>query len=104
MRLGIFGGTFDPPHLGHLILAAEAQAQLGLERILWVLTPFPPHKTDQQVTSLGDRLDLLAAALDDDPAFELCRVDIDRPPPHYAVDTVGLLHAQYPQARLVYLM
>jgi nicotinate-nucleotide adenylyltransferase len=104
MRLGIFGGTFDPPHLGHLILAAEAHAQLGLERVLWVLTPVPPHKTDQQITPLADRLDLLSAALDGDPNFELCRVDIDRPPPHYAVDTVELLRTQNPQARLIYLM
>jgi nicotinate-nucleotide adenylyltransferase len=104
MRLGIFGGTFDPPHLGHLILASEAQAQLGLAQVLWVLTPFPPHKAGQDVTPLADRLDLLAAALEDDPAFELCRVDIDRPPPHFAVDTVNMLHAQYPQARLVYLI
>jgi len=104
MRLGIFGGTFDPPHLGHLILAAEAHAQLGLERVLWVLTPVPPHKTNQPVAPLAERLDLLVAALGDDPAFELSRVDIDRPPPHYAVDTVDLLRAQFPQARLVYLM
>jgi len=104
MRLGIFGGTFDPPHLGHLILAAEAQAQLGLERVLWVLTPIPPHKAEQPITPLSIRFDLLSAALSDDPDFELCRVDIDRPPPHYAVDTVDLLRAQYPQARLVYLM
>jgi len=104
MRLGIFGGTFDPPHLGHLILAAEAHAQLGLERVLWVLTPNPPHKNDQSITPLNDRLDLLAAALDDDPAFELSRVDIDRPAPHYAVDTLELLRLQYPLARLVYLM
>jgi nicotinate-nucleotide adenylyltransferase len=104
MRLGIFGGTFDPPHLGHLILAAEAHAQLGLERVLWVLTPVPPHKTDQQITPLADRLDLLSAALDGDPNFELCRVDINRPPPHYAVDTVELLRTQNPQARLIYLM
>lgn len=104
MRLGIFGGTFDPPHLGHLILAAEAHAQLGLERVLWVLTPVPPHKTGQPITPLADRLDLLRAALDDDPNFELCRVDIDRPPPHYAVDTVELLRTQHPQARLIYLM
>ena len=104
MRLGVFGGTFDPPHLGHLILAAEAYAQLGLERVLWVLTPNPPHKEDQPVTPLTDRLDLLAAALDDDPSFELSRVDVDRPAPHYAVDTLDLLRAQLPQARLVYLM
>jgi len=104
MRLGIFGGTFDPPHLGHLILAAEASAQLGLERVLWVLTPYPPHKVNQPITSLEDRLDLLMSALDDDPAFELSRVDIDRPAPHYAVDTLTLLREQYPQAVLVYLM
>jgi nicotinate-nucleotide adenylyltransferase len=104
MRLGIFGGTFDPPHLGHLILAAEAHAQLGLERVLWVLTPVPPHKADQPVSPLADRLDLLRAALDDDPDFELSRVDIERPAPHYAVDTVDLLRAQNPQAMLVYLM
>ena len=104
MRLGIFGGTFDPPHVGHLILAAEASAQLGLERVLWVLTPYPPHKVNQPITSLEDRLDLLMSALDDDPAFELSRVDIDRPAPHYAVDTLTLLREQYPQAVLVYLM
>lgn len=104
MRLGIFGGTFDPPHVGHLILAAEAHAQLGLERVLWVLTPQPPHKTDQPITPLADRLDLLAAALDDDPAFELSRVDIDRPAPHYALDTLRLIREQHPSAMLVYLM
>jgi len=104
MRLGIFGGTFDPPHLGHLILAAEAHYQLGLGQILWVLTPFPPHKANQPVTSTGDRLYLLAAALDENPAFELSRIDVDRPTPHYAVDTLSLLRERYPGAMLVYLM
>jgi nicotinate-nucleotide adenylyltransferase len=104
MRLGIFGGTFDPPHIGHLILASEAQEQLALDRVLWVLTPHPPHKTDQKVTSTIDRLDLLRLALGDDQHFEISRVDIDRPPPHFAVDTLRLLHAQFPQATLVFLM
>jgi nicotinate-nucleotide adenylyltransferase len=72
--------------------------------VLWVLTPYPPHKVNQPITSLEDRLDLLSAALDEDPAFEISRVDIDRPAPHYAVDTLGLLREQYPQAMLVYLM
>ena len=104
MRLGIFGGTFDPPHVGHLILADEARLQLNLERILWVLTPNPPHKMDQMITPLVDRLDMLQAALGDDPHFELSRVDIDRPPPHYAVDTVHLLRQRYPKDTLVYLL
>jgi nicotinate-nucleotide adenylyltransferase len=104
MRLGIFGGTFDPPHIAHLILAAVAHAQLGLERVLWVLTPAPPHKNNHLVTPLDARLEMLRAALADAPAFELSRVDIDRPPPHYAVDTLRLLHQEYSHATLVYLL
>jgi nicotinate-nucleotide adenylyltransferase len=104
MRLGIFGGTFDPPHIGHLVLAAEAQHQLKLERVLWVLTPDPPHKEGRSITSLEIRLQLLQAAVGDDPAFMLSRVDIDRLPPHYALDTMRLLALQYPGDELIYLM
>ncbi|GAB4499881.1 MAG: nicotinate-nucleotide adenylyltransferase [Anaerolineales bacterium] len=103
-RLGIFGGTFDPPHIGHLILAEEARAQLHLSRVLWVLTPNPPHKTEQRVSPLDVRLSLLQAAIAENPAFELSRVEIDRPPPHYAADTVQILADAYPQADLIYLM
>ena len=102
--MGILGGTFDPPHIGHLILASEAQAQLGLERVLWVLTPFPPHKQNQPITPLQQRLEMLQAALGDDPVFMLSRVDIEREPPHYAVDTVQILQASSPDAELIYLM
>jgi nicotinate-nucleotide adenylyltransferase len=104
MRLGIFGGTFDPPHVGHLILATEAQYQLQLDRVLWVLTPWPPHKAGQAITPVEERLKLLCTALDDNADFELSRVDLDRQPPHYAVDTVKLLHKAYPATELVYLM
>jgi nicotinate-nucleotide adenylyltransferase len=103
-RLGIFGGTFDPPHVGHLILATEAQYQLHLDRVLWVLTPWPPHKAGQPITPVEERFELLCASLDGNPDFELSRVDLDRKPPHYAVDTVELLHKAYPSAELVYLM
>ena len=103
-RLGIFGGTFDPPHIGHQILAAEAQHQLNLDAVLWVLTPDPPHKKQRKITPLSIRLKMVRAAISDCAAFQLSRVDIDRPAPHYAVDTVRLLQAQYPQAELVYLM
>ncbi len=103
-RLGIFGGTFDPPHLGHLILAAEAQSQLCLEQVLWILTPYPPHKEGLQLTEFDHRLDLLVAAISDNPAFQISRVDIDRPAPHYAVDTVRLLAETNPRDELIYLM
>lgn len=104
MHLGVFGGTFDPPHLGHLILASEAQSQLELDQVLFVLTPAPPHKAGQTVTPLEQRLSMLQAALGDAPGFRLSRVDIDRSPPHYAVDTVHLLRQQFPTAHLTYLM
>src|SRR5512135_1764894 len=103
-RVGVFGGTFDPPHLGHLILASEARAQLHLDRLLWVLTSVPPHKLGQPITPLDDRLVMLRRALKDDPAFEISRVDIDRPGPHYSTDTMRLLREGNPGAALVFLI
>jgi nicotinate-nucleotide adenylyltransferase len=104
MRIGIFGGTFNPPHMAHLVLADEACHQLRLDRLLWVLTPNPPHKKDLSILAISDRLQLLAAALASNPSFELSRVDIDRPPPHYALDTMLILKEIYPADELIYLM
>ena len=103
-RLGVFGGTFDPPHIGHLALAWEALHSLELERVLWVLTPYPPHKRGQGILSLDERLAMLKIALASIAEFEINQVDIDRPPPHYAVDTLHLLKEKYPQAELYYLI
>lgn len=102
--IGLFGGTFDPPHLGHLILAAEAKDQLGLAHVLWVLTPQPPHKRGQPITPLAHRLAMLQDMLADSPEFGISRVEIDRPGPHYAVDTVHAVQAQYPNAAITYIM
>lgn len=104
MRMGIFGGTFDPPHVGHLILAMEAYDQLHLDKVLWVLTPNPPHKIGKEITSTAIRLEMVKASIADDPAFQLSRVDIDRPGPHYMRDTVDLLRLEFPSASLVFLM
>ena len=102
--IGIFGGTFDPPHIGHLVLAAEARAQLGLDRLLWVLTPNPPHKQNRKITLIEHRLAMVRLAISDDPQFELSTVELDRPGPHYAVDTVKKIQDLNPGAGLVYLM
>jgi nicotinate-nucleotide adenylyltransferase len=104
MRLGIFGGTFDPLHIGHLILAADAHSQFKLDRILWVLTPDPPHKQDRCISGLEERLEMLTATLADNPAFVISTVDIDRPPPQHSVDTVHLLRKANPGATLMFLM
>ncbi len=103
-RIGIFGGTFDPPHLGHLILASEAFTKLELSRLLWVLTSIPPHKTDQTISPLEDRLAMVRLALKDEPDFELSRVDMDRPGPQYTLDTMKLLARQYPDDELIPLI
>ena len=104
MRIGIFGGTFDPPHLGHLILAAEASSQMKLDRLLWVLTPNPPHKLDQHLTPIEIRYELVQLSLQDDPTFEMSRVDLDRPGPHYTLDTVKLVNQIYPGSEVFYLI
>lgn len=104
MRIGVFGGTFDPPHYGHLRLAMAARQQLQLDRVLWVLTADPPHKRGQPVSPVDQRLAMAQAAIAPYPEFEISRVDIDRPGPHWAADTVRLLAAQYPGAELFYLM
>ncbi len=101
LRIGLFGGTFDPPHLGHLILASEAQIQLELNRLLWILTPEPPHKQDQLITPVEDRLAMVQLAIADNPAFELSRIELDRPGPHYTLDTIKLVAEQNPGADIV---
>jgi nicotinate-nucleotide adenylyltransferase len=104
MRIGIFGGTFDPLHFGHLVLASEAKHQLSLDRVLFILTPDPPHKLENNINPLEARLSMLQAAIEGNPGFILSRVEIDRNGPHYAVDTVRLLRHEYPEDELVYLM
>ena len=104
MRIGVFGGTFDPPHLAHLILAEEARFQLQLERILWVLTPVSPMKPDVHISPWEQRFELLKAALVDNPKFEISQVDIDRTAPHYAFETLRILGEHYPADDIVFLM
>ena len=102
--IGLFGGTFDPPHIGHLILSAEADAQLQLDRLLWILTPIPPHKQGQSITPIEHRKAMVELTLKKDRLFEFSTVDLDRPAPHYALETVKILSEQNPGADLVYLM
>ena len=102
--IGVFGGTFDPPHIGHVILAIEARYQLELERVLWVLTADPPHKPEAPLTATEIRLEMLKTTLGNRSEFELSRVDIDRPGPHFAVDTLRLLSKAHPGERWAYLM
>ncbi len=96
-RFGILGGSFDPPHYGHLALAETARVQLELSRVLFVPAGEPPHKRNRPMSSAEDRTAMTAAAIADNPAFELSRVDLERPGPHYTVEMLALLRVQSPE-------
>ena len=103
-RVGIFGGTFDPPHVGHQILAMEAYDELQLDSLFWVLAPNPPHKAGLEIASLKIRIDMVKAAIQHNDIFKFSRVDIDRPGPHYVLDTVTIFKQLYPDSELVFVM
>jgi nicotinate-nucleotide adenylyltransferase len=86
--IGLMGGTFDPIHIGHLAVAEEARDALGLERILFVVAGTPPHKAPGAVTEVEHRVAMVELAIARNPAFELSRIEVDRPGPSYSADTV----------------
>ena len=102
--IAIFGGTFDPPHVGHLTLASAACVQLNIQRLLWMLTPIPPHKLHQITTPLHHRLKMVELAIAECPEFELSLLELHRPGPHYSLDTVRMLQEQNPGSEIAYLM
>jgi nicotinate-nucleotide adenylyltransferase len=102
--LGILGGTFDPPHYGHLALAENARTQLRLDRVLFVLAGHPPHKPDRPIAPVAHRVAMVKAAIADNSAFAVSRVDLDRPGPHYTVEMLALLRQEYPEAELFFLL
>ncbi len=103
MRIGVLGGTFDPVHLGHLILAEEAREALSLQRLLFVPAGMPWRKTGRPISPPEHRLAMLRLALEGSP-FELSTLEVERPGPSYTVDTLRELHAALPAASLYFIM
>lgn len=101
---GILGGTFDPPHYGHLALAETARVQLGLERVLFAPVGEQPLKQGIPVSPAEDRAVMTALAIADNPAFALTRADLDRPGPHYTVELLALLRAAHPEVTAWYFL
>lgn len=89
--IGVMGGTFDPIHMGHLVVAEAAREALALDRMLFVPAGVPPHKPAAEVTSVDHRVAMVELAIADNPAFELSRIEVDRAGPSYTVDTVEAL-------------
>ncbi len=91
-RIGVFGGTFDPIHIGHLILAVEARHQLQLDQIVLAPAGDPPHKPDRPISPLRHRLAMCRLAVADDNGICISHIDAERPGPHYTSDMLRLFH------------
>ena len=94
-RLGILGGTFDPPHVGHLWLATLAADAMELDRVLFMPAAQPPHKRDRVVSRSTDRLLMTRIAIAPDPRLGLCLIEMERPGPSYTIDSVDELRRTY---------
>lgn len=103
MRLGIFGGSFDPIHYGHLRLAEEAREALALDRVLFVPNQVSPFKTGNGVTDGRIRAEMVQQAIADQPAFALWDGELEREGPSYTVETLRTLAAQHPDAERFFL-
>ena len=104
-RIGLMGGTFDPIHIAHLIVAEEVCTALGLTEMVFVPAGHPPHKLARTSTDPHHRLTMVELAIASNPHFSISRVEIDRPGPSYLVDTLRLLHAQWgPQVELNFVI
>jgi nicotinate-nucleotide adenylyltransferase len=103
-RIGVFGGTFDPPHLGHLVLAEWAWARLRLDRVLLVPAGAPPHKLARRLSEPAHRLAMARLAVRGNPALAVADLEARRAGPSFTVDTLGALRARHPGARLFLLM
>jgi len=103
-KIGIFGGTFDPIHHAHLILARDAIEQLQLDELLFIPAAISPHKLDQTPAPADARVEMLRAAIGGEPQFCLDTLELERPGPSYAVETVEALRLREPDAQFVYLI
>jgi nicotinate-nucleotide adenylyltransferase len=104
MRIGIFGGTFDPVHLGHLILAEQCREQGDLDQVWFVPAPRPPQKEGQVITRFEQRVEMLQLALAGNPTFRVDEVEKDRIGPSYTVDTLTELKRRHPEDELFLLI
>jgi nicotinate-nucleotide adenylyltransferase len=100
VRVGVFGGTFDPVHLGHLVSAEQCREQARLDQVLFIPAARPPHKLDRPTTPWAQRVEMLRLALAGQPAFRVDELEKERPGPSYTVDTLEELRKRSPELSL----
>jgi nicotinate-nucleotide adenylyltransferase len=103
MKIGILGGTFNPIHYGHLILGEQVLGQLKLDRVIYVPTFVPPHKSDKDVIAAKERLMMVELAASENPHFEVSDIEILRKGKSYTVDTLRQIKKRYPRADLFFI-
>ena len=103
-RVGILGGTFNPPHVAHLVCAQEARDQLGLDRVLLIPVLVPPHKQVPADPGAHARLSMCRLAAGDDPGLAVSTLELEREGPSYSVDTLRVLHDQEPGDELTFIV
>jgi nicotinate-nucleotide adenylyltransferase len=103
-KIGLYGGSFDPIHNGHLILARDAMERLELDKVIFLPARISPHKLDRPPAPPEARCQMVAAAIADEPHFELDPCEIEREGPSFAIDTVQSFRARQPDAKLYYFI
>lgn len=104
MKIGILGGTFDPIHIGHLVVAEEARIRLGLDEVLFLPAGQPWLKLERDISSAADRVEMVRRAIADNPLFRVCTLEVERPGPTYTVDTLTALHRQVGRGARLFLI
>ncbi len=103
-KLGIFGGTFNPPHMAHLLAAEGVRDHLKLDKILFVPASIPPHKTREGVIPARHRLEMVRLAIEGNPAFELSDIELRRKGTSYTIDTILELKQEHPDAKVHFIL
>lgn len=103
-RIGLFGGSFDPPHMGHLVIAQQAASQLSLDRIFFIPAHQAPHKLHQRSSESSHRLAMTRLAIKGNPIFRVSDVEIRKKGVSYTIDTLQVFHDEHPGAELFLLI
>lgn len=96
MDIGLFGGSFNPPHIAHLIIAEVVRDQFALDEVWWIPNATPPHKPEDELVGVQHRLTMTRRAVESNPFFHLCEVEVQREGTSYTVETLQVLQERYP--------
>ncbi len=103
-KIGLFGGTFNPPHIGHLLIAQEAMKQLNLDEVWWMPSSKPPHKEKDVEVPDEQRIEMVKKAIGNNNQFSLSLLEFERSGPSYTIDTIRLLTQKHPQIKFTFVM